>query len=177
MSEYKKLTVALVGPHDPSEFLEEHLREAQSIGAFLAKTGVIVATGAVSGFPMWGALGAFESGGTTIGFSPASSKYEHENHFRQPTDYLSTVVYTGFGYLGRDIVMARSVDIVVVFLGEEGSPHELLLTKELQKPLLVLAFDYPNDVVEAILGDILNQAEIYRTREDLEQRLVEILTN
>jgi predicted Rossmann-fold nucleotide-binding protein len=175
--QYKKYTVALLGPHDPIEYSSHQLESARLIGSHLARLGAVAVTGAVSGFPLWGALGAVEVGGVTLGFSPAGSKYEHENHFRQPLDYLSNIVYTGFGYLGRDIVMARSVDASVVFIGEEESSHEVFLTHELQKPIIVLRFDHPLPVVQKVLGNAFDHAEIYDTQEEVLARLEELIRN
>jgi uncharacterized protein (TIGR00725 family) len=160
----KTFTIAVVGAEDASQ---EILTSAKNLGAKLAHNGLVVATGAVGGFGMWAAMGAHEGKGMTIGFSPASSKKEHEEHFRQPTDYLQTIVYTGFGYLGRDLLLTRSADAIVIGLGDQNSIHELLLAHELNKPVFVLHGGHDADTLQTLLGDVYNRAKIHTSIDDV----------
>lgn len=160
----KTFTIAVVGAEDaPQEILDS----AKNLGSQLAKQGAVLVTGAVGGFGMWAAMGAHESGGYTLGFSPASSKDEHENHFRQPTDYLQTVVYTGFGYLGRDLLVARSVDAVVIGLSDDKTIHELLLAHELKKPVFVLHNGHDVETLQKLLGEVYQTARIHSNVDEL----------
>lgn len=171
---HKRFTVAVVGATDPTKISKKMLELAEQLGAFLAEQNMCVATGAVNGFGLWAALGAVSNGGFAIGFSPASSAFEHENHFRLPLDHHSNFVFTGFGYLGRDIVLARSVDAVIVGLGDKDAAHEILLSTELQKPLLVLHDGHNEDSLLTILGDMYRSAEVHESFEDITQRLKEL---
>lgn len=171
----KKVTVALLDSHQGINHSLHQLEFARVVGSHLARLGAVVATGGTSGFPLWGALGAEEVGGVTLGFSPGSNSYEHEQHFRLPLDNLSSVVYTGFGYLGRDLIMIRSSDIIVVFLGDEKIAHELVIAKELQKPIIVVSFEKTEDEQKLLLGDIYEYAEIYSSQEELVYRLEHLL--
>jgi uncharacterized protein (TIGR00725 family) len=166
----KRFTIAVVGAEDAPQ---EILHKAKHIGSELAKAGAVVATGAVGGFGMWAAMGANEASGVTIGFSPASSKEEHENHFRQPSDYLNTVVYTGFGYLGRDLLLARSVDAVVIGLGGKDSAHELSLAHELKKPVFVL-HNHNEQELQDLLGELYQTARLHSEPQELLMELQSI---
>lgn len=171
----KTFTVALLGTHDPIQYSSHQLEFARVLGSHLARLGAVVATGSIPGFPLWGALGAIEVGGVSIGFSPASSRYEHEEHFRLPVDNLSSVVYTGFGLLGRDLIMIRSVDMLVVFLGDEKVTHELTLAKELQKPIIVVSFDHDEEKRRHLLGELYDYVEIHDSQESLHARLKSLI--
>jgi len=160
----KTYTIAVVGVENASQDI---LDSAKILGSKLAQNGLVVATGAVGGFGMWAAMGAHETGGVTIGFSPASGKKEHEEHFRQPVDYLKTVVYTGFGYLGRDLLLARSVDAIVVGLGDKNSIHELLLAHELDKPIFILHDGHDTETLQTLLGDIYARANIHTNPDEI----------
>lgn len=173
---HKRFTVAVVGATDPTQISQNMLEFAEKLGAFFAEHGMCVATGAVNGFGLWAAMGAVSNDGFAIGFSPASNAFEHEHHFRLPLDYHSTIVFTGFGYLGRDVVLARSVDAVVVGLGDKDAVHEILLSTELQKPLLVVNDGHNEDSLAEILGDMYRSAEIHESFEGVAQRLQELYT-
>jgi len=76
-----------------------------------------------------------EVGGISIGFSPAASEREHIEVYKLPLDYMDLVIYTGFGYPGRDIILTRSVDAVVCGCGRIGTIHEFTVAFEDQKPI------------------------------------------
>lgn len=170
-------TVALLGSHNPLHHSPYELEFARVVGAHLAQQGAVVATGTVSGFPLWASLGAREEGGVTLGFSPGSSKYEHEHHFRLSSDNLSSIIYTGFGLLGRDLIMVRSADIIVVFLGDERAGHEIALARELQKPVLVVTFQKTKESAQELLGDFYDYVECFDSQESILKRLQELITH
>ncbi len=78
------------------------MERAKELGREIARQGAVLVTGATTGFPMWAAMGAKEVGGISIGFSPASTEREHIEAYKLPLDYMDLIVYTGFGYPGRD---------------------------------------------------------------------------
>ncbi len=69
-------------------------------------------TGATTGFPFWSSIGAKEEGGISIGLSPATTEREHLEVYRLPVDYLDVIIYTGFGYSGRNLLLTRSADAI-----------------------------------------------------------------
>ncbi len=168
----KRKTSALFGVHNDVDTPHEAYEEVRRIGQALASLGVILATPVSHGFPLWGALGAYEVGGVTIGFSPASNPFEHEHYFRLPKDHHSTIVYTGFGILGRDLVLVRSVDFAIVVLGDASLAHELALLSELQKITLVFI---PSSVESHIPDDLGEFVEVYTNEETLVNRVRDLV--
>ena len=92
-------------------------------------------TGATTGFPLWVAMGLKEVGGISIGISPASSEKEHVEVYKLPIDYMDLIMYTGFGYPGRDLLLTRCSDAVICGCGRIGTIHEFTVAFEDQKPI------------------------------------------
>ena len=95
-------------------------------------------TGATTGFPLWAAMGAKEVGGISIGLSPAATEKEHIQVYKLPVDYMDLIIYTGFGYQMRDILLTRSSDAVVLGCGRIGTIHEFTVAFEDNKPIGIL---------------------------------------
>jgi uncharacterized protein (TIGR00725 family) len=102
-------------------------------------------TGATSGFPMYAAEGAKEAGGFSFGLSPAASKKEHLEVYRLPLKALDAVIYTGFGFPGRDLMLVRSSDAVIVGCGRIGTIHEFTIAFEEEKPIGILRGPWATD--------------------------------
>jgi hypothetical protein len=92
-------------------------------------------TGATTGFPFWAAMGAKEAGGISIGISPAAGEREHVETYKLPLDYMDLIIYTGFGYSGRDLLLTRSADAVICGCGRIGTIHEFTVAFEDGKPI------------------------------------------
>ena len=76
--------------------------------------------------------------GFVIGISPASSEAEHVKEYKLPLDYHDIIIYTGFGYSGRNLLLTRSSDAVVTSCGRMGTLNEFTIAFEDKKPLGVL---------------------------------------
>ncbi|MFZ2149855.1 MAG: hypothetical protein WAV15_01725 [Minisyncoccia bacterium] len=111
------------------------LDKAKELGREIARQGAILVTGATTGFPLWVAMGVKEEGGISIGISPAASEREHVETYKLPLDYMDLVIYTGFGYPGRDILLTRSSDAVICGCGRVGTIHEFTVAFEDGKPI------------------------------------------
>ncbi len=111
------------------------LEKAKELGREIARQGAVLVTGATTGFPLWTAMGAKEAGGVSIGFSPAASEKEHIEVYKLPVDYMDLIVYTGFGYPGRDLLLTRSTDAVICGCGRVGTIHEFTIAFEESKPI------------------------------------------
>lgn len=111
------------------------LDKAKELGREIARQGIILVTGATTGFPFWVAIGTKEAGGVSIGFSPAASEKEHVEVYKLPVDYMDLVIYTGFGYPGRDLLLTRSVDGVICGCGRIGTVHEFTVAFEDNKTI------------------------------------------
>ena len=111
---------------------------AKEVGRQIVKQGAILLTGATTGIPYWAAVGANEANGISIGFSPAGTEKEHVKVYRLPTDMFDVIVYTGFGYAGRNLLLTRASDAVITICGRMGTLNEFTVAFEDKKPLGVL---------------------------------------
>jgi uncharacterized protein (TIGR00725 family) len=114
-----------------------------ALGVEIAKSGAICVTGATTGFPLWAAMGAKQAGGFVVGFSPASSEKEHIETYNLPIEFHDIIVYTGFGYPGRDLIFTRSVDGMFFGCGRIGTIHEFTIAFEDNKPIGVYEGEWP----------------------------------
>lgn len=121
--------------------------EGKELGREIVRQGGILITGATTGFPFWAATGAKEEGGISIGFSPASTEEEHLQFYRLPIDYMDVMVYTGFGYSGRNLILTRSADAVFIGCGRIGTVNEFTVAYEDGKPIGILEGSWETDDV------------------------------
>lgn len=117
------------------------------LGREIARHGAILVTGATTGFPLWAAMGAKEAGGFVVGFSPANSEKEHIEVYNLPVEYHDVIIYTGFGYPGRDLILTRSADAVLFGCGRIGTIHEFTISFEDKKPIGIYEADWETDEV------------------------------
>lgn len=114
------------------------VEKAGEMGRLIAERGMILVTGATTGIPYWAAKGAKEAGGIVIGLSPAASKAAHVKSYHLPVDYHDLIVYTGFEYAGRNLLLTRSADAVITIAGRIGTLNEFTIAFEDGKPQGVL---------------------------------------
>ncbi len=124
--------------------------KAKEVGREIAKRGGIITTGATTGFPMYAAMGAKDECGFSIGFSPAANEREHVETYKLPLDFMDVVVYTGFGYAGRDLLLVRSSDAMIIGCGRIGTLNEFAVAFEDHRPIGILEGSWQTD-------DILRQ--------------------
>ncbi|HEY4694778.1 MAG TPA: hypothetical protein VIH52_02330 [Candidatus Nanoarchaeia archaeon] len=117
---------------------DETIEKAEELGKAIARSGSILITGATTGLPFYAARGAKKLDGMSIGFSPAASYQDHVKRYQLPTRYMDVIVYTGFGYAGRNLLLTRSADAVIVICGRMGTLNEFTVAFEDRKPLGVL---------------------------------------
>src|ERR1700734_4030872 len=89
------------------------VEKATEIGRLIAQAGMVLVTGATTGMPYYAAKGAKEAGGIVIGLSPAESKLAHIKSYHLPLEYHDLIVYTGFDYSGRNLLLTRTADAVI----------------------------------------------------------------
>ena len=111
---------------------------AMSVGREIAARGHITLTGATRGLPYHAAKAAQKAGGISVGFSPAASRIAHVKKYRLPLDAFDTILFTGFEYTGRNLLLVRSSDAVVMVGGRIGTLNELTIAIEERKPIGVL---------------------------------------
>ena len=139
MSEYKpKHKICVSGAAETEHCGEGALELAKELGREIVRHDGVLVTGATTGIPYWAAIGAKEEGGISIGLSPAVSEKEHINVYHLPTDYFDVIIYTGFNYSGRNLLLTRSSDAVVIACGRMGTFNEFTIAFEDGKPIGVL---------------------------------------
>jgi hypothetical protein len=135
---YLKYKICVSGAAETGHCPEGTLDKAKEIGREIVRNNGVLVTGATSGVPYWAAIGAKEEGGISIGLSPAASEKAHIKKYRLPTDYFDLIIYTGFEYAGRNLLLTRSSDAVIVICGRMGTLNEFTIAYEDHKPIGVL---------------------------------------
>jgi len=152
-SGYLKYKICVSGAAQTDVCSPDALEKAKEVGRQIARHNGVLVTGATTGIPYWAAVGAKEEGGISIGISPAASEEAHVKTYRLPTDYFDMIIYTGFEYSGRNLLLTRSSDAVIVICGRMGTLNEFTIAFEDKKPIGVLTetggmSDFFDDVVE-----------------------------
>ena len=110
------------------EGVNRTLREkAEQLGRAIAGKDAVLLTGATTGLVRVVAKTAQEAGALHIGVSPAGNDREHIDQYDLPTDDCDAIIYTGFGLKGRNVVLVRSCDIVLVIAGSMGALNEFTI--------------------------------------------------
>lgn len=141
---HKQIKICVSGAAETGHCGIDALDKAKELGREVARHGAILVTGATTGFALWVAMGFKEVGGISVGISPASSEKEHVEVYKLPLDYMDLIIYTGFGYSGRDILLTRSADAVICGCGRIGTIHEFTVAFEDGKPIGI--FEGPWDM-------------------------------
>lgn len=152
---HSQIKICVSGAAETGHCGPDALEKAKELGREIARQGAVLVTGATTGFPLWTAMGVKEAGGMSIGFSPAANEHEHVEVYKLPLDYMDLIVYTGFGYPGRDLLLTRSCDAVICGCGRIGTIHEFTIAFEDGKPIGI--FEGPWDMGEE-LKEILEKS-------------------
>lgn len=160
--------------------VQEDHQKARVLGEIIAEEGHILTTGATVGLPYFAAYGAKMKGGTSIGFSPATSLREHIRKYRLPYDAFDFINFTGMNYVGRDLYLVQSSDAVITVGGRFGSLHEFTSAIEARKPCGVLVgSDGTADWIPLLMKDLdLPDGDIVIMDEDpkrLVQKMIKLL--
>lgn len=106
------------------------VEKAEQLARAIARRDVVLFTGATTGIVYVVGKAAHEAGCFHVGISPASNKQEHVDLYHLPLDACDTLVYTGFGLKGRNVVLVRSCDIVLFVAGAMGSLNEFTIAHD-----------------------------------------------
>lgn len=153
--EYLKMKLGVSGAAETGHCGIDAYDKGLQLGREIANRGAALINGATTGFPLWAAMGAKEAKGFTLGFSPANSEKEHIEAYNLPVEYMDVIVYTGFGYSGRDLIFTRSCDAMFFGCGRIGTIHEFTIAFEDHKPIGILEAEWETDEV---LKNILDNA-------------------
>ena len=104
--------------------------KATRLATAIASRNVILFTGATTGIVHHVGKIAREAGAFHVGISPGCNQREHLDQYKLPLDACDTIVYTGFGLKGRNVVLVRSCDIVVFIAGAMGSLNEFTIAHD-----------------------------------------------
>ncbi len=133
-----RFKIAVSGAARISHCCKDIEKLSKEVGREIAKQKCILITGATTGVPHFAALGCKEVGGFSIGFSPAASEAAHVKTYKLPIDAFDIIVYTGFDYSGRNLLMTNAADGVIIICGRMGTLNEFTTAFEDQKPIGVL---------------------------------------
>lgn len=142
---HQQLKICVSGAAETGHCGIDALEKAKELGREIVRQGAVLVTGATTGFPLWAAMGAKEIGGLSIGFSPAANEKEHVEVYKLPLDYMDLIIYTGFGYPGRDLLLTRSCDAVICGCGRIGTIHEFTIAFEDSKVIGIYEGDWDMD--------------------------------
>lgn len=170
-----KYKICVSGAAETGNCAADALERAKEIGKEIVRRGGVVVSGATTGVPYWAAIGAKEEGGMSIGISPAASEREHIERYRLPTDYFDIIIYTGFDYSGRNLLLTRASDAVIIVCGRMGTLNEFTIAFEDHKPIGVLAGS--GQMADQIreLVEVAKREEVPIVYEENPRRLVEKL--
>lgn len=140
-----KYKICVSGAAETEAFGPEALNMAEELGKEIVRHGAVLVEGATTGFPHWAAKGAKEAGGIVVGISPASTESEHIKKYGLPTDYRDLIIYTGTGYPGRNLLLTRTADAIIIGCGRMGTINEFTIAFEDKKPIGILEGAWDTD--------------------------------
>src|SRR5918999_3741266 len=114
------------------------VEKAERLARTIAARDVVLFTGATTGLVYVVGKAAHEAGCFHVGISPGSNEREHVELYKLPLDACDTIVYTGFGLKGRNVVLVRSCDIVLFVAGAMGSLNEFTIAHDERKIIACL---------------------------------------
>lgn len=135
---YEKFEIVVSGAAQITHCCKDIEEIAKEVGREIARQKCNLVTGATTGVPYFAALGCKEAKGFNIGFSPATSEKAHLETYKLPIEPFDVMIYTGADYAGRNIIMTKSADGVIIICGRMGTLHEFATAFEIQKPIGVL---------------------------------------
>jgi len=128
-----RIKVGIMGSADDTlrKSEEEEVRaKCEALGHALAARGCVVMTGATTGLPHIVGGAAQAAGAPHMGVSPAPDEREHTERFGLPVEGSDVLIYTGFGLKGRNVVLVRSCDVIVVVRGSMGALNEFTIAHD-----------------------------------------------
>ncbi len=132
------LKIGVMGSASGPQILDPVARQkARALGKEIGKRGYIFINGACPGLPNDAMLAAKKAGGFTIGISPAFSEYQHVQEYQSPHDH-DMIIYTGLGFMERDIINIRSADAIILIGGGIGTLNEFTIAYDEGRPIGVV---------------------------------------
>lgn len=170
----RKTIIGVTGASHTEKCGLRALDEAKQLGKSIVEAGAVLLIPSKSGFPLWVSMGVEEAGGTTIALSPAKDELEHDT-LQLPKDFISVLLYTGLGESGRDILLSRMSDGLVVGCGNAGSLREASIAMTEGSLVGVLKGDWHTD--EEITALLTESPESYKDKIFFEESVEELVTH
>lgn len=123
----RPLRVAVAGAGAPDAELAEI---AEEVGRRIAEAGAVLISGGLGGVMEAAARGCALGGGLTIGILPGHDAGSANPHIRVPLP-------TGLGE-ARNILVARTADVVIAIGGSWGTLSEVALARKVGVPVVLL---------------------------------------
>jgi uncharacterized protein (TIGR00725 family) len=124
------ITIGVMGSASTSMATEgrQHLDAiAVRLGKKIAAAACVLITGELDGIPGRVVAAHRQHGGLSVGISPAHSAVEHAALYDTPPCPSTVVIYSGFGFKGRNVIAVRSADIVILVSGGIGTLNEFTI--------------------------------------------------
>jgi hypothetical protein len=148
--------------------------KAEALGRAAAARGCVVLTGGTTGLPHAAGRAAHAAGGLHVGVSPAADAREHAGRYGLPLEATDVLVYTGFGLKGRNVVLVRSCDVVLIFRGGTGTLNELTIAHDEGRVVGCLTgTGGVADEAERLLGALPKKTEAVVIFDDEPERLLD----
>jgi uncharacterized protein (TIGR00725 family) len=134
---------------------------AYDVGRLIAERDAILVCGGLGGVMEAACQGAYEHDGITIGILPTDDTYE-------ANPYVQVPIATGFG-IGRNVVIARTADVLIAVGGSYGTLSEIGLALNIGKRVVHLQ-SWDLDQAGAVDPDLYIEAQ---TPEEAVERALE----
>ncbi len=121
------LCIGVVGGNSASE---EVLASAREVGRQIAARGATLVCGGLGGVMEAASQGASEHGGTVVGILPGEDRHA-------ANAYVTVAVATGMG-TGRNVLVARTADVLIAFPGSYGTLSEIALALTMGKRVIAM---------------------------------------
>ena len=154
-----KYKICVSGAAETNHCGADAFASAEELGKEIVRHDAVLVDGATTGFPFWAAKGAKQEGGIVIGLSPAATEKEHIHGYQLPTEYHDMIIYTGFNYSGRNLLLVRASDAVIFGCGRMGTINEFTITFEDKKPIGILQGEWETDELFKELIEKSHRAE------------------
>ena len=122
------MIIAVIGGSDAKP---EHIKLAESVGQELAKRGVTVVCGGLSGVMEAVCRGVKSSGGNTIGILPGRSP-------KEANEFIDVPIVTSMGY-ARNVIVVHTGEAVIAIGGAFGTLSEIAHALGEQIPVISLS--------------------------------------
>ena len=109
------MIISVIGGSSPTN--QDHVRLAEEVGRELAKRGVSLVCGGLSGIMEAACKGAKSAGGTTIGILPGRSN-------RDANPYVDIPIVTTMGF-SRNVIVVHTGEAVIAIGGAFGTLSEI----------------------------------------------------